>query len=500
AREVGVTLTHNLDIKTIHPNAQYLEHLLLFFLLHHDSIFNKLDLLGTSIDQAYREFTKLAVAHGLMDERLNLSFLHAIMPKINVLKEQKPELFYLDTSPELLEFFDENESLKTYGLQNLGSMSVFSKAVLNNAYGFNKFELEDSNDPRKYALPLEFTNMHERLKDKSIAQETRQADKLSLIYTLDPIRLQEAAAEPGISKAQHYIARLKAFYNLIGLTNREIPQHPLDPNGRLNPIIGRKIKEYLARNRDAFFKHGEKKDGSVIREFFAKLAANQMSGLKGLSISTDASARVNSTYTSQYDEGLVLLGLENTEVSSVSLNIKNVLKSFFATQAREQRIESIESEIKEIGRLIDDLNQSRKNLSEISRIISDDEEGNIELVRQSEEIDDKLKAFEGRKSELQILLEMAKLKGNDIEVFIGTQILTVNLQLTHVFTEIADLERKLSKRSLVTTSRGDSNSINNIKSKLAQKRYQEKSLKADLESLKQDQVNQLIKGKELRVL
>jgi hypothetical protein len=252
AQELGITQISANDEESI-------QYLVLFFLSQNEEIFDRLNLLATVTDSAYQRFRELAKAQGSTNEQRNLEFLHEIMPKLKALKQEKPELFLADTSLKLLGLVDKYfpKRLYTYSAQDAATLELgtLGRAIKNNAFLFNRYTIIEVENPEEDVSTLkEVDDEVAKINDnKADMPELAAEDQLILenrkkVY--HNLQLFKNNQVNGVSLAEHYIGKLKAFYAMLGLTEEEIPEHPISDDGKeLNPILGKKIKAYLAQNR-----------------------------------------------------------------------------------------------------------------------------------------------------------------------------------------------------------------------------------------------------------
>jgi hypothetical protein len=403
ARKLGISLNQDLTIDTVNTgNSRDLEHLMIFFLLYNEATFKKLEVLRVADINVYEQLNRL---DGLSEDEANLlQTLHLVMPQLEALKKEQPELFYLDTTTELLKFFDENESLKTYGIQNPKDVVSFAQAVRDNGYGFTKLEIVDSNIPGDYVVPQVYNEKINDIKESKLSRDNlsknignisilnkileskitvEAGNKARLIYDFDPMRLQERKAEDGFNQEQHYITRLKAFYGLIGFVDNEIPRNPLGEVGNLNPILGKKIKEYLAIHRSDFFESGRKKGNPKIKAFFDNVNSSpKLESVESLKaeVVPIASPTMHSPYVAELEEEIVVSAIKDVgdEIGLEKLNIKEL---FFRIFMEENKLEEVES----VNKLITKLTQGLVDLHEERHtIIVDKSARDVELAKRIE--------------------------------------------------------------------------------------------------------------------
>jgi hypothetical protein len=260
AQELGITLSQNLKITEISANdEESIQYLVLFFLSQNEEIFDRLNLLATVTDSAYQRFRELAKAQGSTNEQRNLGFLHEIIPKLKTLKQEKPELFLADTSLKLLGLVDKYfpKGLYTYSAQDAATLELgtLGRAIKNNAFLFNRYTIIEAENPEEdISTPKEVDDEVAKINDNQADMpELAEEDQLILknkkkVY--HNLQLLKNNQVNRVSLAEHYIGKLKAFYAMLGLTEEEIPEHPISDDGKgLNPILGKKIKAYLAQNR-----------------------------------------------------------------------------------------------------------------------------------------------------------------------------------------------------------------------------------------------------------
>ncbi|MFN7094358.1 MAG: hypothetical protein ACK4M7_03240, partial [Burkholderiales bacterium] len=260
AQELGITLSQHLEITEISTNdEESIQYLVLFFLSQNEEIFDRLNLLATVTDSAYQRFRELAKAQGSTNEQKNLEFLHEIMPKLKALKQEKPELFLADTSLKLLGLVDKYfpKGLSTYSAQDAATLELgtLGRAIKNNAFFFNRYTIIEVENPEEdVSTPKEVDDEVAKINDNQADMPELSAEDQLILENKKKVyhnlQLFKHNQVNGVSLAEHYIGKLKAFYAMLGLTEEEIPEHPISDDGKeLNPILGKKIKAYLAQNR-----------------------------------------------------------------------------------------------------------------------------------------------------------------------------------------------------------------------------------------------------------
>jgi hypothetical protein len=434
AQELEISLSQDLDISEVSINdEEYINHLVFFFLFHNEEIFNRLNLLGTATDSAYEKFSEFAKAHGLVNEERNLGFLHEIMPKLKALKNEKPELFYADTSLELLEVFGD-KNLYTYPAQKASALELdkLHLAIRDNKFLFNRYTVVEAENSEKhvsrqrqkevddYVANINDNDNKEYMPkldegDKRILEEKKKAG-----FNLQLLKDNKVN---GISLADHYVSKLKAFYEMIGLTEDEIPEHPVNDNGEeLNPVLGKKIKAYLAQNRH-IFKLNEEHSNSEAMSMFTSKAVTPSIVVKPSEVQVSSEA----------DELL-------TQPISEQVQAKNVIGVGSAKDLRRA----------ETDELIAKYETKLKALEEKSKTASDDEIP--EILALSKSIRHTIKLLNQSTNPIQ-----AKIEQKDKQIKRGEKL-------------ILELEKELRISLLSSTSEGYNKHAEFIKSELAESR------------------------------
>ncbi|MFN7093911.1 MAG: hypothetical protein ACK4M7_00960, partial [Burkholderiales bacterium] len=453
AQELEISLSQNLDISEVSINdEEYIKHLVFFFLFHNEAIFNRLNLLGTATNNAYEKFSEFAKAHGLVNEERNLGFLHEIMPKIKALKNEKPELFYADTSLDLLEVFGYDKNLYTYPAQKASDLGLdkFQWAIRDNKFLFNRYAVVEAENSAKYVSRQRQQEVDDYVanindndnkeympkfneEDKRIFEEQKKAG-----FNLQLLKDNKVN---GVSLADHYVSKLKAFYEMVGLTEDEIPEHPVNDNGEeLNPVLGKKIKAYLAQNRH-IFKLNEEHSNLEAMSMFTSKAVTPSIVIKPAEIQVSSEA----------DELL-------TQTISEQVQAKNVIGVYSAKDQRRT----------ETDELIAKYEMKLKALVEKSKTARDDEIP--EILASSKSIRHAIKLLKRSTNPTE-----AKIEQKDKQIKREEKI-------------ILELEKELRILLLSSTSDGYNKHAEFIKSELAESRgrieqakYKRERLMGDLQ-------------------
>ncbi|MFN7093839.1 MAG: hypothetical protein ACK4M7_00600, partial [Burkholderiales bacterium] len=243
--------------------------LAILYLLCNEDICNDLIAFGMLDTTIINEFKKLASQTSEV-AKYHIQLLYEAIWNINQfpsdiqeLKALDTTIFYPVTSIKLVELLDYEENLFSYCIQEAEEpkLEKLSFAIRDNYSCFKQFEIVISDNPEDYISAERIKEIEIKLREKCeqfaklgkpIDAETLAGIRNAQRENFNPKRLQEKTVPTAdgsqITLAEHYISKLQLLYKLIGLIDDEIPTHPLTGDGALNPIVGRKVKQYLIAN------------------------------------------------------------------------------------------------------------------------------------------------------------------------------------------------------------------------------------------------------------
>jgi hypothetical protein len=513
AQELGITLTEDLDINQINPNAQYLEHLVLFFLLLNNDVFNRLDLLGFSIGDAYAQFSKLATLHDVVnDERVNASFLHEVMQKLKVSREsnleileafrkEQPELFYRDDDVALLKLFDYDKKFHTYAAQRKTKkpkLDTFDVAVRDNGVYFKKDVFVGIGDLDK-SIPehrQEEVENYEKYDPQFLSQkddeEMRQALLESKRGGFDMLRLMTTKVDGGTlaehyldgdTLAEHYLFKPYKFYEMVGMSEHEIPDYPIsDENGekKLNPILGKKVKAYLAQNRYIFKlskEHNYSQAGSMVTSKTVSPAViiepEPLEEIEHLDLEVGDDLELEDLSV-WYESKLRII---NQSISKLAYELATLPQKLPDIEAKIKKFDQQAKDIQircdaEIARrltrdsIIDFTKETHSGIKEAAiNFIQHNYEQDLEALKR--EIEDELQSLVEIRDQFKDGLEPASLIGRSTRRVTDSLILNANQEeIEQSENHKSYLEYQLKQALKITTSKGKNEKSERIKSEL----------------------------------